>query len=106
MNIKNQVYRIWSIQRSALRVIGIVSNAKSRSSLQLSFTVAFVVFISTKHSEESHSEGETITWGMQALIYLSQPLYLVVIFCAFLLRITANTKKKKKNFLKFKPLIL
>lgn len=67
MNIKIQVYRIWSIQRSALRVIGnvIVSNAKSRSSLRLSLIVTFVVFISTKHPEESHN-GETITWGMQA----------------------------------------
>lgn len=67
MNIKIQVYRIWSIQRSALRVIGnvIFSNAKSRSSLRLSLIVTFVVFISTKHPEESHN-GETITWGMQA----------------------------------------
>lgn len=79
-----------------------VSNAKSRSSLQLSLRVAFVVFISIKHSEESHSERQ-LPGECKLSIYLSQPFYLIVIFCASLFRI--NTNIKEKNFLKFKPLI-
>lgn len=70
-----------------------VSNAKSRSSLQLSLRVAFVVFISTKHSEESHSERQ-LPGECKVLTYLSQPFHLIVNFYAFLLRIATNTKKK------------
>lgn len=58
----------------------IVFNAKSRSTVELSLAVAFVVVISSKHGRRNLVRERQLTREHKLLMYLSQPSYLTVIF--------------------------